>query len=325
MPQNTHLQAASDESEQLPEPVHAGQNPRVIHEAAEKLARALTWLPNLPSSPTFVERSHAVGHALKPVFDAVEEPTSELLACDDFRWLYDNSRLLYSDLQAVTIGLKSQTKLPHVRTPNGETIPRVLALAEGFLETVSYEFSEQEFILFVEVFQQTTALNLRELWAVSSALRLVLLEEIAIRGKKLLKSPQENSSNVSVCVRSLRDVGHTNWKDALEPVMSIDRVLDQDPAEAYSRMDFESRQLYRKKVANIAQHSDCSELEVAKAAVKLAEECRHRIYAEPRIALRESHVGFYLVDKGAAASSSESSLSAASRTEDPGPDAQASR
>ena len=299
MPQNTHLQAASDESEQLPEPVHAGQNPRVIHEAAEKLARALTWLPNLPSSPTFVERSHAVGHALKPVFDAVEEPTSELLACDDFRWLYDNSRLLYSDLQAVTIGLKSQTKLPHVRTPNGETIPRVLALAEGFLETVSYEFSEQEFILFVEVFQQTTALNLRELWAVSSALRLVLLEEIAIRGKKLLKSPQENSSNVSVCVRSLRDVGHTNWKDALEPVMSIDRVLDQDPAEAYSRMDFESRQLYRKKVANIAQHSDCSELEVAKAAVKLAEECRHRIYAEPRIALRESHVGFYLVDKGA--------------------------
>ena len=68
MPQNTHLQAASDESEQLPEPVHAGQNPRVIHEAAEKLARALTWLPNLPSSPTFVERSHAVAHAVEAGF-----------------------------------------------------------------------------------------------------------------------------------------------------------------------------------------------------------------------------------------------------------------
>src|SRR4029077_7247970 len=116
---------------------------------------------------------------------------------------------------------------------------------------VSYEFSEQEFILFVEVFQQTTALNLRELWVFSSALRLALLEEIAVRGKKLLKNPQKSSNDVSVCVRSLRDVGHTNWKDALEPIMSIDRVLDQDPAEAYSRMDFESRQLYRKKVANI--------------------------------------------------------------------------
>ena len=74
MLQHTHLQTVNTESESLPEPVQAGQNPRVIHEGAEKLARALTWLPNLPSSPTFVERSHAVAHALKPVFDAVEGP-----------------------------------------------------------------------------------------------------------------------------------------------------------------------------------------------------------------------------------------------------------
>src|SRR5438093_7582000 len=176
MPQNTHLQTVNTESERLPEPAQAGQNPRVIHEEAEKLAHALTWLPNLPASPTFIDRSQTVAHNLKPVFAAVERPSSELLACDDFRWLYDNSRLLYSDLQTVTVGLKSQTKLPHVRTPNGETVPRVLALADGFLKAVAYEFSEQEFILFVEVFQQTTALNLRELWVLASALRLVLLE-----------------------------------------------------------------------------------------------------------------------------------------------------
>ena len=70
MLQHTHLQTVNTESERLPEPVQAGQNPRVIHEGAEKLARALTWLPNLPSSPTFVERSHAVAHELKPVFDS---------------------------------------------------------------------------------------------------------------------------------------------------------------------------------------------------------------------------------------------------------------
>ena len=46
MPQNTHLEAVNADTERLPEPVHAAQNPQVIHEGAEKLARALTWLPN---------------------------------------------------------------------------------------------------------------------------------------------------------------------------------------------------------------------------------------------------------------------------------------
>jgi len=39
---------------------------------------------------------------------------------------------------------------------------------------------------------------------------------------------------------------------------------------------------------------------VAKTVVALAEEASHRTYEEPRNALRESHVGYYLVDKGKA-------------------------
>ena len=195
---------------------------RVLFMMGQKGWRAaLTWLPNLPSSPTFVERSHAVAHELKPVFDAVERPTSELLACDDFRWLYDNSRLLYSDLQAVTVGSEvSNQASSRSNFRMARLFPGCWRSRKDSLETVSYEFSEQEFILFVEVFQQTTPLNLRELWVLASALRLVLLEQIAVRGKKLLENPQDSSSNVNVCVRSLRDVGHTNWKDTLEPVMT---------------------------------------------------------------------------------------------------------
>jgi cyclic beta-1,2-glucan synthetase len=298
MPQNTHLEAVNADTERLPEPVHAAQNPQVIHEGAEKLARALTWLPNCSSSQTFAERGHALTHDLKPVFSSLETPSQDLLSNNDFRWLYDNGRLLYSDLQNVSVGLESQAKIEHVRTPNGATVPRVLAIAEGFLEVVSYEFSEQEFILFVEVFQQTQALQWRELRELVSALRLVLLEQVVVRGKQLLSDPSGDSHGVGVCVRSLREIGHTNWKDALEPLIVIDRVLAQDPAGAYSRMDFESRNLYRKRLSNIAEHSDCSESEVAKAVVTLAEEARRRTYDEPRTALRESHVGYYLLDKG---------------------------
>ena len=216
MPQNTHLESISAEAERLPEPVHAARNPQVIHEGAAELARTLTWLPNSPSSHTFAERSRVLAHDFKPIFTALELPTPEVPISDDFRWLYDNSRLLYAELQN-TASIKSRAEITHVRTPNGETVPRVLALAEGFLELVSYEFSEQEFILFVEVFQQTQALLWRELRELVSALRLVLLEQVVVRGKQLLSDPRGDSHGVGLCVRSLREIGHTNWKDALEP------------------------------------------------------------------------------------------------------------
>src|SRR5258707_2839596 len=80
--------------------------------------------------------------------------------------------------------------------------------------------------------------------------------------------------------------------------MAVDHVMAQDPAGAYSRMDFDSRDLYRTRVAKIAEYSDFSELEVARAVVALAGEATHRTYEEPRRALREGHVGYYLVEKG---------------------------
>src|SRR5579863_10186860 len=154
MPQNTHLETISAEAGRLPEPAHAVRNPKVIHEAAAELAHVLAWLPNSPSSHTFAERSRVLAHDFKPLFAALELPAPVLPTSDDLRWLYDNGRLLYAELQQVTETLKSRARILHVRTPNGETVPRVLALAEGFLGVVSYEFSQQEFALFWRSFSK---------------------------------------------------------------------------------------------------------------------------------------------------------------------------
>jgi hypothetical protein len=45
-----------------------------------------------------------------------------------------------------------------------------------------------------------------------------------------------------VCV--VLEISQTGWKDVLEPLILFDRVLREDPAGAYPRMDFESRDLY---------------------------------------------------------------------------------
>ena len=78
----------------------------------------------------------------------------------------------------------------------------------------------------------------------------------------------------------------------------FDHVLRQDPAGCYAQMDFESRDHYRKKLSNIADHSNCSELEVAYQALALATEAQQRKYANPREGLRETHIGYYLIDEG---------------------------
>ena len=188
---------------------------------------------------------------------------------DDYRWINDNLRLVHSDLRGTKDGFKLVRKLPHVRTPDGATAPRVVALAAGYLSTSGYDFTQSGLLAYVQAFQQNTPLRVVELWALVPALKMVLLEEIAARGSKVPDDPG-GSYGVGICVRSLRDIGHTSWKELLEPMVLFDRILRQDPAGAYGRMDFDSRDLYRTEIANIAEHSDLSEGEVAAAALALA-------------------------------------------------------
>ena len=299
MPQNTHLKIMKAESERMNEVVHSIHDPEKLHERATEVARSLTWLPNTSTSSVFSERIKVVEKDLRPVFAALDAPPPAPPISDDFRWLYDNGRLLYTDLIAIPTVLKPNLKMPHVRTDSGETVPRVLVLAEEFLHAIGYEFIEQDFSLFLEVFQKTTVLELRELWALSAALKLVLLEQIAKRGELLLDNPQDNSHGVGICIRSLHELGQISWKDALEPLIVIDQILRKDPAGAYAEMDFESRDLYRTKLANIAAYSEYTEQQVAEAALKLAKQASLHPSANARVTLRESHVGYYLLDKGA--------------------------
>jgi len=60
----------------------------------------------------------------------------------------------------------------------------------------------------------------------------------------------------------------------LEPLIVFERVLAADPAGAYARMDFQSRELYRQTVAHFAAHSDCTELEIASSQSIWADERR---------------------------------------------------
>ena len=60
-------------------------------------------------------------------------------------------------------------------------MPRVLALAQTLLDLTGNHFRETAFTAFFQAFQQSTVLELREVSAAVSAMKLVLLERIAAR------------------------------------------------------------------------------------------------------------------------------------------------
>jgi len=300
MPQNTHLEIIASDVQRLPELASDGWDLEQLRATAQQLATQLTCLPDVDSSGAILRRCKKVAAQFKPLLAALDSRPAEAPASDDLRWLYENVRLLHAELQVTVGALKPRIRMPHVRTPEGEIIPRVLAIGEGFIEAVSCQFSEQKFALFIEAFQEIAVLDLCELWALSSILKLLLLEQIAARGSQFVGGLHTEPRGIGICIRSLRDIGHATWKEVVEPLILFDHVLREDPAGCYAQMDFETRDLYRHKLSNIAGHSDFTEMEVAAATLELAKEAAQRLGTCSREALRTSHVGYYLVDQGIA-------------------------
>ena len=179
-------------------------------------------------------------------------------------------------------GFKLVRKLPHVRTPDGAIAPRVVALAAGYLSTSGYDFSENALVAYVQAFQQNTAAeDGRTVGAGSSA-------EAGAAGRDRRPRIQSDgrpraAPTVPAFVCAACAISATlHGRNVLEPMVLFDRILRQDPAGAYARMDFESRDLYRTEIANIAEYSDLTEGEVAAAALALARSAHQETHASPR-------------------------------------------
>src|SRR5437763_4157245 len=170
MPQNTHLELVTAEAERLPElPKTPGSDSASLRLAATKLAQNLPWLPNTDPSTYFVDRFSAVAKSIYLLLSKFEKLSAEGTVSDDFRWLHDNTRLISSESENTLEAFQQLKKIPDVRTPRGEIIPRVGAVAEGFLAACENRYSEESLTAYLNAFQETTPLRMRELWALVPA------------------------------------------------------------------------------------------------------------------------------------------------------------
>ncbi|MDD5596257.1 MAG: cyclic beta 1-2 glucan synthetase, partial [Candidatus Omnitrophica bacterium] len=178
-----------------------------------------------------------------------------------------------------------------LKIPVKDTDAMILEI--GKMSKANQQFSDTFVAEFMRrLHGQTHAFSILFLW-----LEKKLLEQ----GENLDKiirsiSQKQAADQVSIAntIGSLRFLGTTDWCDFVESLSIVEKILNQDPSEHYSRMSFSTRDRYRHSVERFSLRSKLPESEIAKRVVQLANKAK----TEKGAGHATAHVGFYLIDRG---------------------------
>lgn len=237
---------------------------------------------------------------------AAEAEPGQLTAAE---WLLDNDYLV----RRAAIRIREDLPKPFYRRlptiAGDERLPRALHLAHGFLDATHLQLSASLLIRFLGEFQRREPLLIAELWAFPTMLRVALVERLAAACHALFPGLPplglsdalptgeglEPSQTIARSLTGLRALSAIRWEDVFDPVCLVEQMLSEDPAGVYPRMDFDSRDQYRRAVEDLARRSGRAERDVARRAVEMA-----RARSGP-----EGHVGTWLVGPGRLAFAAE--------------------
>ncbi len=185
--------------------------------------------------------------------------------------LLDNLSYLQARLHEVREALSPAYYRKLLRRARPKREPRPYTLLGAVFSQPGATLDETSLCACLEPTQAGT-LSLAEVWAVPELLQVVLIERIF---SLLAAGPLEDASAepiVRSAIDDLRSCESLPWRSIIESISIVDRVLRRDPGGVYARMEFDSRDLYRKTVESIAQSCPYGEEHVARTAVALAGE-----------------------------------------------------
>ncbi|MFA5595679.1 MAG: hypothetical protein WDA15_10395, partial [Trueperaceae bacterium] len=283
-----------------------------------------------------LERLHVAARLLTRVHQQLSaEARSEPIESYAGEWFLDNYYLVRAAVRQVEQDLPAALyrKLP-ADAGAPDAAPHVYGLATRLVAESSARLDLEWVEAQVREYQSARVLSMGELWALPAMLRLVVVERLAEsmsriaqgersahgaksvpgqaaeRGAARQRAPVAASDDEQVanCVVSLRALRHQDWRIFFERLSLVERVLRAEPTGVYRRMDFPTRDRYRKAVERLAASADRPEAEVASAAVDLARDHVAGAAAEAsaaksgtatsHAATRRAHVGYYLVGPG---------------------------
>jgi cyclic beta-1,2-glucan synthetase len=143
--------------------------------------------------------------------------------------------------------------------------------------------------------------RLREFGARVSALRSTLEDRLRAQGVSietviLAETQRQATEQVSMAnvFASLRLSSNLDWPTLVERVSLVEQVLQRDPAGVYGRMDFLSRDRYRRAVEELAEPTGEAQVAVALRCVESARLATERASRDERA----QHVGYHLIGGG---------------------------
>ena len=181
-------------------------------------------------------------------------------------WLRDNLHVLRRDAAAASAALRGEKRLR--RLEDGASL--LCRLSGARVGSGAGRADPARTKAFLLGFQRVCPLEERELCLLPDALRRALI--------LWLRRHPDSAPEVFA---SLQWLSEGCLSPLLEACSAVDRLLRQDPAGVYPRMDEESRQEYRRETARLARKQGLSEEGAARRTLGLARE-------------EEGHVGEYL-------------------------------
>ena len=247
-----------------------------------------------------------------------QAPDSQTELSEASEWLMDNFYLLEEAFQQIRQDLPASfyRKLPALNASGATgagSLPRTFAMAWVLARETDSRPSFDQITRYVKAYQEVQRLTIGEIWAIPTMLRLSIIERMAQAGAamsslvygpldqfRLPKESLDPAAQISSGFLGLHALRTLDWKKYFESVSLVEKALIDDPASLYTRLDFDTRDQYRKAVEQIAVDARAEETLVAQEAVALAHESYLHFAEEPspREIAPEMHVGYYLVDKG---------------------------
>ena len=148
-----------------------GRSLGATHRAERGRIVASTFFPRLRSNIHALREAHRyIGVQAKTGYDI--SPAAE--------WLLDNFHLIEAQLKEVNDGLPHRyyRTLPVLVDEPLQGLPRIYGVAWAFVAHTDGDFDEDLLVQFLSAYQEVRELNLSEMWALATTLRVVLVENL---------------------------------------------------------------------------------------------------------------------------------------------------
>ncbi len=231
-------------------------------------------------------------------------------------WMLDNYHELEQTFHQIDQDLPRafHEQLPKLDQTSLQGFPRVFAIAWEVVNANQVRLDLDEISAFMIRYQDIQPLTIGELWSFPTMLRIAIVERLSGALAEIMReesaaqgmplpgvrpgSGEVVETVVANCITALRLLGVADWNRFFEQISRVERILMNDPVNMYAKMDFATRNDYRKVIEELGRNSSLNEELVAQTAIAFANNAFEKSPAAEGNFDRKCHVGYYLVDSG---------------------------